>query len=177
MKIVLISGKAESGKDTAAKMILEKVNGKRIGIGDYIKIFAREYLEWNGEKDKKGRTLLQELGDKGRGIHSSFWLEFLKKTISLMEKIGEEVIIIPDLRLRKELIWFLANFPIGDVISLRVTRIGHENSLTEEQRNHITEIDLDDENFDYRICARNIEQLEDGVDRFIHAFRLNKGGI
>ena len=42
-KIIVISGKQYSGKDTAAKILLENLtNFKRIGLGDAIKI---EYTE------------------------------------------------------------------------------------------------------------------------------------
>ena len=38
-KIIVISGKQYSGKDTFAKILLQKLDGfKRVGIGDAIKL-------------------------------------------------------------------------------------------------------------------------------------------
>ena len=70
-RLIVLSGKQYSGKDTVAKLLLEEFKSfKRIGIGDAIKIM---YGKQNGltyeeiEADKsKYRTGLIELGDWGR---------------------------------------------------------------------------------------------------------------
>lgn len=99
-KIIALSGKQFSGKDTVAKILLEKLsNFTRVGIGDAIKI---EYGRQNGltfeqieENKAQHRPGLIELGDKGRAISPLYWLE---KIIAL-----EYDVIIPDMRLPQEL--------------------------------------------------------------------------
>ena len=64
MRVIAISGKGESGKDTIAKMLkqqLEEQNYKVmiIHFADVLKFVCRQYFNWNGEKDEHGRTLLQ----------------------------------------------------------------------------------------------------------------------
>lgn len=167
MKIILVSGKAESGKDTACEFILKQRKGKRVGLADSLKNIAKEYFGWSGVKDEEGRSLLQKLGDTGRAINPFFWLEIVGSVLKLFEEMGEEIVIIPDLRFQNELSWFCFQMPPDDFITLRIERPGHENALTEEQRNHISEIDLDGAEFDYVISATTISELEEKVNEFL----------
>lgn len=101
-KIIVISGKQYSGKDTFAKILLEKLDGfKRVGIGDAIKI---QYGRDNGlsfdeiELNKHlYRADLIELGNYGRSIDGDYWL----KNLADMDKI-----IVPDVRVEHELNFF-----------------------------------------------------------------------
>lgn len=102
-KIIVISGKQFSGKDTLAKIILKVLtNFKRIGIGDGIKI---EYGEEKGltyEEIEKNKHLyradLQALGNKRRTEDPDYWI---KKVIALPQDI-----IVPDIRVQKEYDYF-----------------------------------------------------------------------
>lgn len=101
-KIIVISGKQYSGKDTFAKILLEKLEGfKRVGIGDAIKI---QYGQDKGltfdeiELNKHlYRTDLIELGNYGRSLDCDYWL----KNLAGMDKI-----IVPDVRVEHELNFF-----------------------------------------------------------------------
>ena len=67
MRVILISGSARFGKDSAAfimKELLEKQKKKVLIIhyADNLKLFAKNYFGWSGQKDQKGRELLQWLG-------------------------------------------------------------------------------------------------------------------
>lgn len=100
-KIIVISGKQYSGKDTLAKILLEKLSGyRRIGIGDAIKIqFAKENnlsLDEVIQNKHLYRQGLIELGNYGRNISDDYWLRVLEK---------EDKIIVPDIRVE-----FEANF-------------------------------------------------------------------
>lgn len=102
-KIICISGKQYSGKDTVAKILLESLKDfKRVGIADSIKL---EFGKINNlsfdeiEKNKgKYRTALIELGNKGRNISPDYWLN---KILDMNENI-----IIPDVRLLHEAVVF-----------------------------------------------------------------------
>lgn len=98
-KIICLSGKQYSGKDTLAKILLEKLpTFKRIAIGDAIKIeYGKKHNLTYDEIDKnKGiyRTGLIELGNWGRSVDPDFWL---KKVIEMNSDI-----IVPDVRLPHE---------------------------------------------------------------------------
>ena len=67
MKIITISGKAQHGKDTTAEMLKKKLEELQykvliIHYADYVKYVCRQYFNWDGNKDEKGRTILQQVG-------------------------------------------------------------------------------------------------------------------
>ena len=62
MSVIMISGKAESGKDFTASILKEELEkkGRKILIvhyADYLKFIAKEYFGWDGVKDEKGRNI------------------------------------------------------------------------------------------------------------------------
>ncbi len=180
MKIITISGLAQHGKDTTATIFknkLEKLGYKVLIIhyADYLKFICKQYFGWNGEKDINGRTLLQRIGtEKVRSKDPDFWVGIVEKFISVF---GDDFdfILIPDTRFPNE-IEYLKNKNY-DVLSIRVNRINFENSLTEEQRNHPSEIALNNYKFDRIIAYENgIEYVETAVDQFIKNEITHKQG-
>ncbi|MBQ4647177.1 MAG: hypothetical protein IJB79_07500 [Candidatus Gastranaerophilales bacterium] len=101
-KIIVISGKQYCGKDTLAKILLQKMpDFKRIGIGDAIKLEfgKRNGLTFEEIESKKHlfRAGLIELGNEGRAQDSDFWL----KNLANMNNI-----IVPDVRVEHEVDFF-----------------------------------------------------------------------
>lgn len=105
-KIITLSGKQFSGKDTVAKILLEKFPFfRRIGLGDAIKL---EYSKRTGlsldeiEKNKSQyRSDLINLGDEGRATHPDFWLN------NIVAQDGD--VIVPDVRVPREFELFKSN--------------------------------------------------------------------
>lgn len=162
MKVITISGKAESGKDTIAKEIkqlLEEQNYKVmiIHFADVLKFVCRQYFNWNGEKDEYGRTLLQQVGTEMREKNNpNMWVNITKE---LIRGIGVEFdyVLVPDTRFKEEMEMLNEYFDCISVRVLRqdidiygVTRV-HVNHLTDEQRAHKSECDLDNYKFDFFI--------------------------
>ena len=138
-KIIVFSGKQYSGKDTAAKIILENLtNFKRIGLGDAIKI---EYSEKTGipfEEIEKNKHLYRQdlinLGNSRRSEDKDYWI---KKVIQLPGNI-----IVPDVRVKRELEFFKeANAFTVRVEATRETRANRGQLVGETD---ITEVDLDE---------------------------------
>jgi len=175
-QIFLISGKAMSGKDSTANLLKEKINGKSLIIhnADYLKYIAKEYMGWNGQKDKQGRALLQNLGtEKVRmGLGKPlFWVEKSCDVIDIL-KDDYDYFLIPDTRFRNEVFLPNARFP-SCVTSIRVERLNFYNGLTEEQQQHLSEIDLDNFDFDYRVISENgLDNLEIEVDKLIKKLKV-----
>lgn len=101
-KIIIISGKQYSGKDTLAKILLEKLpNYKRVGIGDAIKIEYGKKNNLTFEEIESQKHLyradLIKLGNWGRNIDCDYWL----KSLADMNNI-----IVPDVRVEHELDFF-----------------------------------------------------------------------
>ena len=70
--VLLISGKAESGKDSFADAFIKEAQEicryrcLKIKYGDFVKMVATTYYNWNGEKDELGRRFITKIGDRVR---------------------------------------------------------------------------------------------------------------
>ena len=140
--IVLIAGKAEHGKTTVASILKKEFEseGKRViltNFASYLKFIAKQYYGWNGKKDSYGRELLQYLGtDVARRIDPDFWVDAMWNFIRVFCQ-DEDYVIIDDVRFKNEVKFFgVRGIPC---MSIRVVRNNFENSLSEEQRNHLSE--------------------------------------
>lgn len=146
MKIILISGKAQHGKDTTAKFLQAALRekGQRVLIahyGDLVKYVCQKFFGWNGEKDEAGRALLQQVGtDRVRAQDENYWARFLTGILSMFPDQWDYV-LIPDCRFPNE-ISCLKDAGL-DVLHIRVIRPFFISPLTQEQQNHRSETALD----------------------------------
>jgi hypothetical protein len=111
-----LAGQMGSGKTTVAKTMLSILSGSVpaciLPLAAPIKKIAVE-MGWNGEKDDKGRRLLQLLGTEcGRQcIDQDVWInKWHQDAQEIWEKIGEPrrlIIIADDLRFANEALWIL----------------------------------------------------------------------
>lgn len=155
-KIILISGKAEHGKDTVADYIKEQLlnlNQKTVidRFAKYIKGYLKDYYGWDGiTKDKKHRDFLQVLGSdeiKERLNYKCFHAKRLAEDFQINEKYID-YFLASDTRYKDEIYIMKAMFP-NDIVTIRVNRENHISKLTKEQLVHNSETDLDDFKFDY----------------------------
>lgn len=169
--IYLISGKARHGKDTFSGYLKSayEEKGKKVivtQLSKYIKYYAREITGWNLTEEDKPRELLQVLGTNI--IREKLGKEdlFIKRMIDDIEIFScfYDAIIISDVRLKKEIEDLRSVYP--DLISVNVFRPDFDNGLTEEQKKHRTEVDLDDyDKFDVRIVNTTLEKLEEDAKK------------
>lgn len=145
-KIICISGKAESGKDTFGNYIqLALENNKqkvlKVHYADLVKYICSNYLNWNGQKDEAGRTLLQTFGtDIVRTQDKDHWVKFIADTIELTNKlIHYDYVIIPDCRFPNELDYWIDNgYQVTWIQMIR----NIDNHLTDKQKAHASEVSL-----------------------------------
>ncbi len=170
-KIVTLSAQAEHGKDCFAnelKLQLESKNKKVLIIhnADYLKYIAKQYLGWDGQKDDKGRTLLQQLGtEKIRYRYPDFHVEGVYRIIDLLQN-DFDYFLIPDTRFPNEITYL--KLKGLNVATLHIKRNNFENSLSPEQRNHPSETALNEFEFDcYMKIDNGIENIKRSVDAFI----------
>ena len=161
--IITMSGKAEHGKDFTAIILKEKLEAKgkkvlTIHYADLLKYIAKQYLDWDGSKDEKGRTLLQWLGtEKVRSYNTNYWVNFV---MGIAEIFLDEYdyFLIPDTRFPNEIeLWKDYGW---DMCALHIERLNYENHLTPNQRLHRSETALDGFKFDYYI------KTETGIDNY-----------
>ena len=176
MKICCISAKAQHGKDTAAKLIKENLEkkGQRVLIthyADLLKFICVKYFGWNEVKDEAGRTLLQYLGTDVVGAQNpAYWAEFIAGLLKMLPNTWDYV-LIPDCRYPIEVSTMKDQF---ETVVLRVERPNFDNGLTEVQKQHASEVKMDDYKFDALIYNDGIlEEFSEKVDWFVNNFLLN----
>ena len=169
MKIILIAGKARSGKNTVSSIIKELINDKKVlnlEYSSYMKKYAKNIIGWDGTEETKPRDFLQQLGDKIKKNDSLF---LIRKMIMDLQIYGMyfDVITISDVRFPDEIDEIKKIF--DDVISIKVVRPNFDNGLTKEEKEHISEIALDNYNkFDYIIINdSDIENLKNKIGEVI----------
>lgn len=168
MKVITISGKAGAGKDTTARLLASKFKSDGhsvliIHYADLLKYQAKTLFGWDGNKDKKGRSLLQRLGtDIVRKRNPNYWVDYIVDL--LWTYYGQwDYVLIPDARFPNEIEAMKLEF---DCVSLKVES-EYDSTLTEEQRNHPSETALDTYEFDYYIYN---DRTEDGLMQVINDF-------
>ncbi len=160
-----------SGKDTTAKLLKTALtnNGNRVLIthfADLLKYVCSTYFGWNGEKDEKGRTLLQYVGtDVVRKQSPDFWVNFVVAILNFFPNEWDYV-IIPDCRFPSE--YEIFEHYGMDAILLRVIRPDFVSPMTDEQQKHASETALDNYRYDAAIINDGgLDDLKRAVDEFV----------
>ena len=169
--VYLVSGKARHGKDTFSSYLKEcyEEDGKKVivtQLSKYIKYYAREMTGWNLTEEDKPRTLLQQLGTDVIREHLNKEDLFINRMIEDIEIFScfYDAIIISDVRLKKEIDDVKAAYP--DAVAVNIFRPNFDNGLTEEQKKHKTEIDLDDyDKFDVKIINTTLDVLKEDAKK------------
>lgn len=163
MKVILIAGKARSGKTKAAhilKKILEEKNEKVVitEYSKYIKLFAKDLLGWDMVSEPKPRSFLQEMGDYVRSLNTDiYFVERMKEDLHIYEHFVDTV-IISDVRMPKELDELQEFHPI----KIQVSNDLQSYDLTKEEEAHETEHALDHyHDFDYVIQNKTEEEMKE----------------
>lgn len=170
MRIFLVAGSAGSGKGEVAKLIKEYYIYKLESCvvteySKYLKRFAQELTDWDGNSNTKPRKYLQELGDKIRGIDNKYFINNMLNDLKVYETLTDNL-VIADVRMPGEIEDIKLNYDNTYAIYV-VNQFGKSN-LTLEEQIHITETALDDyEEFDYVLVNDDINTLKDKVFKYL----------
>lgn len=173
LHIVFITGRAGVGKTTYAfnlSTYYHKLNCNTgiLNVSQHVKNCAKDFFNWDGKKDIKGRDLLQNIGktmreyDKNliiniaiQSIESKFALEY-----DYLKSDKELVFIIPDVRFDREIKVINKHFVekykedySNEVLYLTRT---YESQLTKSQQLDGTELGISDYLIDLEV------DLDDG---------------
>jgi len=168
-KVICISGKAQNGKSETANWFkyLYEGDGKKVAIVPFardLKQYLSDYYGFLGVKSELWRSRLQEFGQNVReNVDEDFFATRTFDSICALAENGFEIFICDDMRYVNEL-EMMKNFG-ENVEFVRVNRSDFESILTPEQKNHQSEVDLDDYNkWDYYInCESGIENIRCAV--------------
>ena len=174
MRIFLIAGKAGSGKGEIARLIKEyyiyKIEDCVIThYSKYIKTFAMELSDWDGNEETKPRKLLQNIGDKMREVDTHFLTNNMLKDISVYEKFTKNL-IIADVRMPEEIEEIKENY--DNVYTIYVENQFGSSKLSIEEQSHITETALENYNdFDYILANDEKDKLKEKVFKFLEGIK------
>ncbi len=169
MKIILIAGKAGSGKTTLGKEIetilqTKKAKVLRTEYSKYLKLYAKEIFNYQ-ENDVKPRKFLQDTGTFLRSIDEHFFTKRMLEDFLVYAKYVDYV-IISDVRLIREITDIKEK--LTDVVTIKIINDLTPNNLTSEERNHITEKELDNySDFDYIIKNKNAEEIKEIAQKIV----------
>ena len=168
MRLFLVAGKAGSGKSEVAKIIKEYYEKKQektviTEYSKYLKIFAKEMLDWDGNPDNKPRQFLQEMGlfIRENLKQKDLLINRMKTDMTVYEHFFKNV-IISDVRYPEEIISMKEKYP--QAISISVVNETEDSPLTIKQASHKTEHALDNyDGFDYVIHNEFLQNLKNDV--------------
>ena len=169
MKIILLAGRANTGKDSSAEFFDNYYRSKgldvvNIQIGYYIKMYAKQIAKWDGDNETKPRQLLQDLGTEliRKQIDNFFFIKRILQDIDIYSRYFD-VVTISDGRMPEEMDSIKEAYP--EAINIHVTRPGYVSHLTKGQKAHLTEILVDEyDKYDYEIVNDgSLEDLEKQV--------------
>ena len=174
MKLYVIGGKAKSGKNTFGKFIREELKSYGykpcvMHITEPLYSYAKNYFEWNEHSDEKPREFLQKMGIeiiKEKLGKKTFLLDRLTEDIEVLSEFFDAFIIV-DTRLKEEFEYLKEKY--DEVISIKLERDNFDSNLSESEKAHITENDLDDyKEFDYIIKNTSILDLKNNAKEIIY---------
>jgi hypothetical protein len=148
--VVLVSGKAGSGKSTFSDLLESRlldiagISVFRYSFAGPLKFIAKAYIAWDGQKDEKGRKLLQDIGRVGRDYDQDIWV---KHMLNQMDKkagvLPYNFVIVDDWRFPNELA-FLQKNPLLEIYTVRVARMNEDalpgNTGSDVSENSLPEI-------------------------------------
>ncbi len=124
-------GDISAGKTTVGKL-MSPWGFMLLNYADPLKELAYSGFDWDGQKDPKGRRLLQVIGtEAGRTYNPNLWVSKLAKRIDDNYKAGLRRFVICDCRFDNEMSW-IVNKLGGTLVHVRRTEA--EKKAVEEQK-------------------------------------------
>lgn len=153
VKVIGLVGQAESGKTTAADMLVKEFGIPRFSFAEPIKEVCNPIAErlYGPDFDKSQvRWLYQAVGQGRREDSPDFWVnDAFERMKEFRYAVIDDVRYINEAdRIRDE----------GGLI-IRIQRTGHANRLTEEERSHPSEREMEDIRADVTLVNENLEQF------------------
>lgn len=141
MKIIILSGKAQVGKDTFAKKIQEHFGKRKVFIAAYadmLKVILKRNFKYTGIKDEEERRVMQKCGDMFRRADKTFFIDIVRRILYAVLQLNYDYFIITDARFDNEISCIKNDsFLAPHTKAFRLVR-DSDNSLG-ETRNHASE--------------------------------------
>ena len=183
MKVYVIGGKAKSGKNTFGEFLREQLKdyGYKpcvMHITEPLYGYAKNYFEYDEIHDEKPREFLQKMGTeiiREKLGKKDFLLNRLYEDIEILSNFFD-TFIITDARYINEFEGIKKKYV--DVVNIRLERNNYDDQLTDEERQHITEKEIDTyDNFDYIVQNRSLKDLKTHALEIVKTEENYEGGV
>ena len=160
MKIILISGKAHSGKGTVAQLIRRILNRKEIrkvilcSLSTYIRDIAKNDFYWDGIDTLESRIFMGEVYRIGTDFYPYHMARRVWERDIEPFANKDTTVIVESFRELVNYDYFnilLQEGKIDSISTIRVIRPNFNSIKNNEFEKHVSESDLDDFNFDYTV--------------------------
>lgn len=158
---IALGNKARVGKDTIASYIASRAPYDIISFAAPLYSIARAVQEICGRPVEKDPALLQLLGEQLRRLYGGdLWINIALREIQ-RSRAAQRRVIVTDMRYRAE----MAALKALGFLTLRVCR---EDRPIDRDPTHISEVDLDECEFDHHVDNNGtIEELRARVDEIL----------
>lgn len=143
--VIFIMGKAQSGKDTLAKIMIEKIqSGYKNHSFDVINMAFADALKdicrrnHNYEDKLEDRDILIEIGDDMRSIDQDVFVKPVAQFLEIYHKLGYNVFIITDMRYQNEYYSLVSMLNVLPFV-IKVQSIYEHKNITAFAKSHPTE--------------------------------------
>ena len=179
--VIAFAGKAGVGKSTVANVFKSCMNSNNPYNNNSIQIipFAKEIkiqakiLGWDGNKDEKGRKLLQDITKPIKAYHGQN--HYAEVVFEEALRCNPDFLVIDDLRFKVEANFLKEKAEEGKckVIFVKVENKNLVSGLTKEAQADVSENDLNDFKFDYVIDnSSTMDNLKVEVENFIETTKI-----
>lgn len=170
--IIGVCGLYQAGKDTTADYLVKEYGFTKVSWADQLKWICSKYLGWDGQKDDKGRKLLQQVGteiarDK---IRKDYWIFMAKMNMKLLQEFGKTNIVIPDCRYENEQSECDFNLLVTRDIPRDPIILAHRSEQLAQKKFELGQVVSFDNNGTY-------EQLYVQVDKFMGEIGVDKNVV
>jgi dephospho-CoA kinase len=157
-----LSGKARSGKDTVAEYLNQKYNFHIIRFAQPVYDIVTYIQHTLGKPAEKDPQMLQFIGNGLKSVYGDdVWCNKLLKELYILK---DKSVVICDVRHKVE-----AN--ILTQMNIPIIRVNKTDRLIDRDPTHISEIDLDDYDFEYVIDNNGtLDELYANVDKIMLTF-------
>lgn len=173
MKIIILSAKARHGKDTFYELAKEQLESKgkkviRMAYGDLVKYVCNQYFGATYEHNEENRYIWQNVGTNRVRENlkmPTYWVDQVCNFIKMTEGMYDYV-FITDARFPNEI--DIPKSTFKNVITVRIQRDNFKSNLSETQLKHVSEVALDNYEFDHYIKNNSsLEAFSNKVTRFV----------
>jgi hypothetical protein len=170
----MFSGKAGVGK-TFCSDLLQKISEEEFGLKTCKAPFARgvkdtaRFMGWGGQKNRKGRILLQRIGAAGREYDIDLWAKGCFNYIDESPGYPYDIVFIDDWRFKNELEYVQSNQLLYKAVPIRIEAPDREILKGTPEAIDQSEIELDKFTFAYTIfnSEDDIQNLTDSLTRML----------